>query len=236
VRPTAPSVAREQHQGPPKKILEREFVDAHHEARKIRDEAEQKAQEIVDRAEADAEETRQRGYQEGYQEGAGQYTEQVTRALLELKKKEQALEGEFVKLVRLCVEKVLSQELKLHPDAVAGLVRNALHDARQQREIIVRIHPDDVEQLKKNKARLLEMLARASDIEIRGDNAVARGGCMVMTELGTIDASLERQLKAIEDAIDEEMREGSPGDHGDGYDANEGELDPEDDPGYGNNY
>jgi type III secretion system HrpE/YscL family protein len=235
VRPSAPStIAPPAKSGPPK-IIEREVVGAHHEARKLISDAHQEAQQIREAALAEAEETRQRGYQEGYQEGLGQYTEQTTRALLELEKKEQALELEFVKLVRVCVEKLLGQEMKLHPDAIVGIVRNALRDARQQREIIVRINPEDVEQAKKSQGRLLEVLARANAIEIRADNAITRGGCVIMTELGTIDASLERQLQALEDAIEEEVQEGGGGRKlgGSGYGDDEDELDQEDDPGSG---
>ena len=93
----------------------------------------------------------------------------------------------------------------MHPDAIVGIVRNALRDAVQQREIVVRIHPDDADQLKKNQRRLLEVLARASAIEVREDPSVTRAGCVVITELGLIDASLERQLKAIEKVLEDEL-------------------------------
>jgi type III secretion system HrpE/YscL family protein len=195
--------------GPPK-VIQSELVSAAQEARRITNEAEEEAQRIREQAEADADEFKQRGYQEGYEEGLGQYTEKVAAALLQVQNSMNDIEPQYVRLVRACVEKILGQELKLHPDAIVGIVRNALVDARQQREIIVRVHPDDVDQLKKNQGRLLEKLARASAIEIRADAAVTRGGCIVVTELGTIDATLQRQLEAIETALNQEMREGDP--------------------------
>lgn len=217
--------------GPPK-IIQREIVGATQQARSLIVEAEERAQQILEEAQAQAEATCERGYQDGYQDGLGQYTEQTTKALLELQRKEAQLEPEFIKLVRVCVERILGQELKLDPDAIIAIVRNALQDARQQREIIVRAHPDDVESLKNKQGRLLEMLARANSIEIRADNAIRRGGCIVVTELGTIDASLDRQLTALENALEEELRDGDSNGPS-GYDQNESELDQEDDPGSG---
>jgi type III secretion system HrpE/YscL family protein len=211
-------------------IIQRELVDANREAKRIVQEAYAEAQRILEDARTQAEETHQRGYDDGYQEGLGAYTEQTTRALLQLRKKEESTEHEFIKLVRVCVEKILGQEIKLNPDAVTGMVRAALQDARQQREIIVRVHPEDAEHLKKDKRRLLEVLARANTIEIREDANVTRGGCVVLTELGMIDASLERQLDALQAAIDEEYRMGNPDGGGGDYDRNE---DQEDDPNYG---
>jgi type III secretion protein L len=195
-------------QRPQKPIIERELVGAKAEAHRIVGDAEQRAQQIIEEAEAQAEQIKENAYNEGYQEGLGRYTEQTTKALLEVQRLKQELEPEFIGLVRTCVEKVLGQELRLNPDAVIGLVRNTLRDATQQREIIVRIHPDDAEHLRKNQRRLLDVLARASQIEVRDDQAVSRGGCIVLTELGTIDASLERQLAALESALQHELAAG----------------------------
>lgn len=186
-------------------ILQREIVGAKEEAKGMIHSAQSDAARILDEAQSQAEELRQRGFDEGYQEGLGVYTEKITAALLEVEKMKASLEPEYVGLVRICVEKVLGQELKLHPDAVIGIVRNTLKDATQQREIIVRIHPDDAEVLRKNQRRLLDVLARATAIEVRDDPAGARGGCVVVTELGTIDASLDRQLKAIEAVLQDEL-------------------------------
>jgi type III secretion system HrpE/YscL family protein len=198
-------------QKPKQQIIQREHVEANIEARRIKQEADQEADRIRQEAEQQAEEMRQRGYNEGYQEGLAAYTQQTTRALLQLRSQEGAIENDFIQLVRVCVEKVLGQEIKLNPDAVSGIVRMALKDARQQREIIVRVSPDDVENLNKNKRKLLEVLARANMIEIREDQTITRGGCIILTELGTIDASLEQQLDALQAAIEEEIREGGAG-------------------------
>lgn len=229
-RPSAPALLGA-NKGPGPKILEKEVVGAHAEAKKLVADAMQQREEILRRAQAEAQGMMKQAYQRGHEEGLGRFTEQVTRALLEIKKKEARIEGDFVKLVRVCVEKILGQELKTNPEAIVGIVRNALHDARQQREVIVRANPADIEVLRKNQSRLLEMLARATMIEIRGDPAVSPGGCVIVTELGTIDATLERQLQALQAALDEETAEGSP--EAGAYNPNEGELDPEDDPGYG---
>lgn len=198
-------------QKPKQQIIQREHVEANIEARRIKQEADQEADRIRQEAEQQAEEMRQRGYDEGYQEGLAAYTQQTTRALLQLRSQEGAIENEFIKLVRVCVEKVLGQEIKLNPDAVSGIVRMALKDARQQREIIVRAHPEDIDGLNKNKRKLMEVLARANMIEIREDQTIERGGCIILTELGTIDASLNQQLDAMQAAIDEEIREGGAG-------------------------
>lgn len=207
-RSSAVSISR-----PPQKrpIIERELVGATAEAKRLIVGAEEEAARIVEEAQAQAEELRQKGYDEGYQEGLGQYTEQTTRALLQVDQLKAQVEPEYIRLVRTCVEKILGQEMRLNPDAVIGLVRNVLREATQQREITVRIHPDDADHLRKQQRRLLDVLARANSIEVRDDAAVTRGGCIVVTELGTIDASLDRQLQALETVLQEELAAGPEG-------------------------
>lgn len=213
-----------------KPIIEREVVGATQEAIEIRQRAESEAQRIVEEAEEQAYQMRQNGFEEGRQEGLAQHTQQITQSLLRIRKMEEELEPTYVGLIRECVQRVLGLELKTSPDAIVGVVRAALSDARQQREIIVRVNPVDAEVLQKQRNRLLEMLARADSIAIREDAAVSRGGCIVVTELGTIDASLERQLDALEAALMAELAESGA------LPEEESELDPEDDPGAGYQY
>ncbi|MCB9654206.1 MAG: type III secretion system stator protein SctL [Deltaproteobacteria bacterium] len=205
----APTSARPTSLSPPrtakKPIIEREEVDARHRAHAIIGEAEERAQRILDDAEEQADQTRQRGYEEGREEGRAEFTQQITKALLGLDRLAQALEPSYVRLVRTCVSEIIGEALKMTDDAIVEIVRRALRDTRQQREVIVRVNPDDVEMLRRNERRLLEMLARANTIDIREDPTVDRGGCIVVTELGTIDATLDKQLDALEAALETEL-------------------------------
>ena len=190
---------------PKKLVIEKEVVGATHEARRIVAEAEAEAQQLIDEARSQVQTIRDHAYQEGREEAIAEYTKRTVEALRAFDAYKAEIEPQYVGLVRVCVEKILGQELKLNPDAVVGIVRNTLRDATQQREINVRVHPADVDILRKNQRRLLDMLARAGNIEIREDQAVRRGGCIVVTEQGTMDASLDRQLAAIEEALKDEL-------------------------------
>lgn len=190
-----------------KRIIEAELVDATREADDIRRRAEIEAQRIIEEAREQADETRQHGFREGREEALAKFANELAKALLEVEKMAQRLEPQYVELITACVEKVINLELKVHPEAIVGVVRGALADARQQREIIVRVNPADVDALEQNKSRLMEVLARAHTIEVRPDAKVRRGGCVVVTELGAIDASLDRQLEALAHAVQDELRE-----------------------------
>ncbi|MBI4821033.1 MAG: type III secretion system stator protein SctL [Deltaproteobacteria bacterium] len=191
-----------------KPIVEKEVVSAKQEARDIVRDAEIQRAQMLEEAQAQADQLHEKAVQDGLEEGKAQFTDEILRARTHYEELKKQIEPSYIALVRACVEKILGQELHLHPDAVVGIVRNVLRDATQQREIVVRINPADQENLKKHKGKLIDVLARAGNVELRADPALSRGGCIVTTELGTIDASLERQLSVIEAALKDELELG----------------------------
>jgi type III secretion protein L len=204
-----------------KPIIEKEIVGADKEARRIIAEAKVEAEKILEEARQEASDLRDQGYQEGHEEGLGKHTEETVRGLAEIEKLKQSIEPEYIKLVIACVEKIIGKELRTEPRAIVSIVRAALRDATQQREINVRVNPQDVETLRSHQRRLFDVLARAGSVEIREDESVKRGGCIVVTELGTIDASLDRQLAALNAALHDELNASSddpPPDDGFEYD------------------
>ncbi|MBI2377907.1 MAG: type III secretion system stator protein SctL [Deltaproteobacteria bacterium] len=201
-RPPPPPMERGRWEKP---IIDKEVVSAKQEASRIVREAEMQRQQLIEEAEQTADEIRENAFQQGLEEGKAQLTDEILRARAHYEKLKTEVEPAYIGLVRGCVEKILGQELHLHPDAVIGIVRNVLRDAAQQREIVVRVNPADQDTLKKHKGKLIDVLARAGNVELRADPGVSRGGCIVNTELGTIDATLERQLAVIESALKDEL-------------------------------
>jgi flagellar biosynthesis/type III secretory pathway protein FliH len=47
----------------------------------------------------------------------------------------------------------------------------------------------------------MEKIGRLKDIAIREDAEIRRGGCVIQTESGTVDAQLETQLQLLERAL-----------------------------------
>ncbi len=183
--------------GRPERIIDSEVYDARGRASQIIAEAERDANAIRARAKqeyhAAMEEARRRGYEEG--------AEQATRLLVEARELRDKLvretEPQLIKLALRVAEKIVGHELDHNQDEIAHIVGSALETVRQQRDINVRVHPTDLKNLEIAKPQLIARLGRAKDIDLRGDPSIKRGGCVIETEIGTIDAQLETQLEQI---------------------------------------
>ena len=84
--------------------------------------------------------------------------------------------------------------------AVVDLIRQALHAAIGQK-IMILVNPKDLEEVKKNQVNLMQALDASKTLQIRADEKVAPHGCLIETEIGTIDAQLATQLAAIRKAL-----------------------------------
>lgn len=168
-------------------------------------EASQQAKQIIDDALKEAEQIREiekkKGFDAGYEQGLRQVAEVLVRFKQEKERVLSEIEPQVVMLVRKIAEKIIGKELELNNETIVNIVKQALQPVKQQKEIIIRVNPQDVEILEKNKAGIIDVLARTNDISIKPDDSVVSGGCIVETEIGTIDARLDTQLRVLEQVL-----------------------------------
>jgi type III secretion protein L len=191
---------------PSKKIVKGETVEARNEAQAIKDRAQAEAKEILNQAENEAarikEEAAAIGLEEGRNQGAAELAEIVATVSQRLSLIEAQVEPQLKDLAIKIARKILGRELEFHPEGVVDIVKQALSEkARQRREIYLRVNPEDLQHIRESKADLLEVLSRAKEIGIREDPDVEKGGVVIETDAGTIDAQLETQLAVFEQVL-----------------------------------
>jgi flagellar biosynthesis/type III secretory pathway protein FliH len=189
-------------------IIRGGVADARGEAQVIRERAEAEAAEIRERARLEAEEIKRQAHEAGLAEGrdagAAQLAEVVARASQRLTLIEAQAVPQLRDLAVTIARKILGKELEFAPEAVVDIVKQALSEkARQRREIVLRVNPDDLAVVRERKPELLEVLSRAKEIGVREDPDVARHGVVIETDAGVIDAQLETQLVVFERVLKE---------------------------------
>lgn len=182
-------------------IVEAEVFDAKLEGDKAIAEARAAAERIVAEARDEAERVRRKAEAEGRERGLQAVTELLVGARAAAARARAGAEAELRALAVRVAEKLLGRELKLDSSAVVDVTSEALQHAGQPRELVLRCAPEDLEALERGKPRLLERCRAAQAVRFAADERVARGGCIIETELGIVDARLSTQLEAIERAL-----------------------------------
>jgi flagellar biosynthesis/type III secretory pathway protein FliH len=186
--------------GEPGKVIEQEVLLAHDEARRIVEGAQARARAIVEEAQGEAAAVRGQAERDGWASGLAQWQEQIVAVGEQGRRAVEEARPQLVQLALKVAEKVLRRRLDDHPEAIVPIVEEALEAARGYRggHLLLRVNPADVPALEGFKKRLLERDPRWQSLEVAAEATMARGGCRIETDFGTIDASVETQLAAIE--------------------------------------
>lgn len=100
------------------------------------------------------------------------------------------------KIVKVCVDE--------KRDLVLSHVREALARVRESREVLIRIHPDDLPCVEAIRDTLLPLFEGSVVLKLEGDAGVGRGGCRVETPTRFIDATIDAQMARLEAALKRE--------------------------------
>jgi len=111
------------------------------------------------------------------------------------------IESEIVGLAMAIARKIVGQELSTSPQIVVNVIRQAQRHLESAGSICIKLNPQDLEMLDREIPQLGSDLSNSGDLSFAGEASIARGGCVIETDAGNIDARLETQFKAIEECF-----------------------------------
>ena len=148
-----------------------------------------------------AEETASRLYEaertRGYEDGKAEATKLITETTLKVDRYLQSIEPQVAKLAMSVVNRVLGNFDTR--DLVAAAAAHAIVDLRREKGLTVSVHPDVVDSVSREFARL-GLIGRI-EVTIEGNPALDRTACIIASDLAVVDASVKTQLSAIAAAI-----------------------------------
>lgn len=106
-------------------------------------------------------------------------------------------EASAVQLAVAIAGRILRAELAVNPDRARAMISDALQTAAGSTRLRVRLNPEDVVLLGDRAEDVVKSLASCGEATILPDEAIERGGSVVETQHGVIDARLETQLDRI---------------------------------------
>jgi flagellar assembly protein FliH len=169
------------------------------------------------RQQAEVAAARQSGYQDGYRDGlvalesfkqsyASQVTAQVGAVLhsldSELGALEQQVAASVARIATQLARQVLGSELASRPEQVVQVAQDAVNAVLMSaRHITVLVNPDDHALIAQGAAETLA----ARGARLVSQPAVHRGGCLVESDVGTIDARIEARWAQATEVLGTEV-------------------------------
>jgi flagellar assembly protein FliH len=192
--------------------------DAEEKAAQIIAEAEERASAIESGAKETFElgkksaqdEGRSAGYDEGYKDGKAEVDRLVERCHVVLERIQDKradiladAEQQIVELTLMLTRKVVKALSNSQTDVITENVKEALRKVKVKGNVTIKVNLSDLEITTAHKEEFIALIegGGSSHLQIHEDSSVDKGGCIVETDFGEIDARISSQLAELESRI-----------------------------------
>ncbi len=184
----------------------------------IFDHARQESEIILHKAQEEAARIEQEAYNKGFAKGeeeagaqfAQKINEEVARLngiFKDLQDQYTSLNKQYVNelllLIKTMVDRLVNHEVSVNPKVIQACLNKAMEYVIENSMIKVRLSPDDFMRIKEAGFEDPAFLQGSTRVQLIEDPAVSRGGCLLETDFGEIDATLENCKDKLYKAIDE---------------------------------
>ena len=191
-------------------------ADAEKEAQDIVNKAQSEAQEIIAKAHSEENEIRDSAYRKGYDEGQksgyndgqselNRLIERVHKIVESvMNRREEILrdtEQQIVDLVILMTRKIVKIISENQKGVVLSNVLSALKKVKTRCSVIIRVNIEDLKLTSEHTGEFIKRVEAVQGITVIEDSSVDKGGCVVETDFGAIDARIASQLGELENKI-----------------------------------
>lgn len=111
-------------------------------------------------------------------------------------------EREILELIFAITKKIIHDQAGLNEDNIKNTVFQALDLTAVKNEIILKINPEDCDLIEALRPSLFTTFKELKSITVTSDPCISRGGCLLETPHGDVDATLETRLEKIYQAVE----------------------------------
>lgn len=112
----------------------------------------------------------------------------------------QETESALIQLALESAQKIVAG-MPINPKMMEAVVREALQQVDDTAEVIIQLHPDDLALLQKHKSDVLKPPPNSKPLQFSSSAEVTRGGCLLRTRFGIVDARRETKLDQLREAL-----------------------------------
>ena len=176
------------------------------EAGNVLEAAHNQAARIIKQAKQAYLDEKRRGYQDGLLEGQMNIAEQMMDTVGQAVDYFASIEKKVTDTVLVALQKIIGEIDE--QELIHKVVHNALGVVRNQQQVTLRVSPEQLETVRGTLDKIMGDYPGISYIDVVGDARLEQGGCILESEMGIVDASLDVQLAAIRKALEKRLQAG----------------------------
>ncbi|CCB88168.1 HrpE/YscL family type III secretion apparatus protein [Simkania negevensis] len=196
----------EVHRAEEDKILPEEEYSVLLDALEVLAKAKEDVKTYLKQNKEECEKVLKKAEEAGFNKGLTEFNKQILLYEQKMKVVEHDLQKMILPLALKAAKKIVGRELETRPDTIVDIVRQTLKPVTQNHHIKIYVNKKDREILEEKKQDLRKSLDQVQTFSIEEREDVSPGGCIIETEAGIINASLENQWRALEAAFEAFMK------------------------------
>lgn len=189
-----------------------DLVELEEKANNIIEEANAKAEEILNNAKQEAEimrsqiqrEAREMGYQTGLHQANEEIKEQEMQLRQQMEQNQReyeesvaALEPKFVDIMIAYIEKITGVVVSNRKDVILYLIQTAISGSEQSKSYMIKVSKADYDNVSSHWEDIVKLVKPNVEIELYEDINLEKNQCLIETSGSVIDCSLNVQLKNL---------------------------------------
>ena len=116
-------------------------------------------------------------------------------------------EREIVELVFAITKKVIHRDIRSDDAAIEGTVLSALKLAAEKSKATLRVNPEDFDYVEELRPEFFTAVKELKALTVTSDPSITRGGCLLESPYGDVDARVETQLDKIHQCLEQAFAE-----------------------------
>ncbi len=165
---------------------------------------------LVSRAQEEAENIKRSAYEEGYRIGLEKASEDLQKLRDNMKNFMNATQEVFEYIAPDILEisvsiakKIIKKEVESDPQILVNTIVDVLKTVtKSEPKVSIRVRPQSVNFIKDTLPNVTYEYGIDSKINIISDPSIEEGGCVLQTNNGIVDASIDTQLEIIKKALE----------------------------------
>ena len=182
------------------------------EAQKLLDDANAQAQRIIEQAQEQIKNANIEAVRSGYDEGKSkaaaelesaraelerEYGERLDKLEAEYMQRRKEIEPELVNVITEVFEKVIFTAAEDDKSILLYLINKVLENAENSSEFVIKASPDDYKFLANNQGKIYCAMTKEIELEIAPDETLQKNQCMIETDGGVFNCSLDIELNNL---------------------------------------
>lgn len=177
------------------KVIKADDFWQYQQAREMMSSAREKRDHIIDAALAGFEAEQVRGYRQGRDEARQEQAQKMIGVISQTVDYFSKIEAQMVDLVLDAVRRIIDDFDDR--EKVLKVVRNALIMVRNQRQILIRVHPVNLAEIKLQVNDLKQSFPGIEQMEVSADVSLDKDACVIESDMGQVEASMSGQMEAL---------------------------------------